>query len=220
MLQHVPAPIGRALSHVRAGQAALAVNRPAFADLPALIKVSSPEFGPDASLSARHTADGEGRSPSLSWRADMPAVSVVLIVEDADSPSRQPIVHAIAWKLPPAGSLDPSDLHRHGPIAVGTNTYGRLGWLPPDPPTGHGPHAYVFQLFALDQELHFPEPPGRTALIEAMQGHVVATGRLTGTYERPVSSGGWLPLLAGAGAIALTLAVMARQRSRTTGEHA
>ena len=59
------------------------------------------------------------------------------------------------------------------------------GWLPPDPPRGHGDHRYVFQLFALDAEVEIGgQTPGRGALVEAMAGHVLAAGMLTGTYSR------------------------------------
>jgi hypothetical protein len=58
-------------------------------------------------------------------------------------------------------------------------------YLPPDPPSGHGPHRYVFQIFALDTRLDFEKPPGRGALLEAMRGHVLAKGLHIGLYERP-----------------------------------
>jgi phosphatidylethanolamine-binding protein (PEBP) family uncharacterized protein len=57
-------------------------------------------------------------------------------------------------------------------------------WLPPDPPSGHGAHRYVFQLFALDRQLVFEHPPGRKAVVNAMRGHVLAKGVLVGAYER------------------------------------
>ena len=58
------------------------------------------------------------------------------------------------------------------------------GWLPPDPPSGHGPHDYVFQLFALDTPVRADAGVGRSALIDAMEGHVLSAAVLTGTYER------------------------------------
>ncbi len=68
---------------------------------------------------------------------------------------------------------------------MGRNSFLRRGWLPPDPPTGHGEHRYAFQLFALDRQAGDPgETPGRDALIEAMAGHVLAAGLLVGTYSR------------------------------------
>ncbi|WP_426000483.1 hypothetical protein [Caulobacter sp. DWR1-3-2b1] len=56
--------------------------------------------------------------------------------------------------------------------------------MPPDPPTGHGPHLYAFQIFAPDRRLDFDHPPGRKAVVEAVTGHVLAKGVLVGAYER------------------------------------
>ena len=67
---------------------------------------------------------------------------------------------------------------------LGRNSFQQTAWLPPDPPTGHGPHLYVFQVFALDRKLDFEHPPSRKALADAMRDHVVAKGVLIGTYER------------------------------------
>jgi phosphatidylethanolamine-binding protein (PEBP) family uncharacterized protein len=58
------------------------------------------------------------------------------------------------------------------------------GWLPPDPPTGHGPHNYAFQIFALDSIPALGGTPGRSALVDAIRDHILAAGVLTGTYAR------------------------------------
>lgn len=56
--------------------------------------------------------------------------------------------------------------------------------MPPDPPTGHGPHNYVFQLFALSEAPELGEKAGRSDLAHAIAGKVLATGVLIGSYER------------------------------------
>jgi phosphatidylethanolamine-binding protein (PEBP) family uncharacterized protein len=71
-----------------------------------------------------------------------------------------------------------------GAAAVVKNSFFKAEFLPPDPPSGHGPHRYAFQVFAIDQPLAFDDEPGRGALIEGMRGHVLAKGCLTGVYER------------------------------------
>ncbi|WP_426000481.1 hypothetical protein [Caulobacter sp. DWR1-3-2b1] len=50
----------------------------------------------------------------------------------------------------------------------------QTAYLPPDPPTGHGPHLYALQIFAFYRKLDFDHPPGRKAVVEAMIGHVLA----------------------------------------------
>jgi Raf kinase inhibitor-like YbhB/YbcL family protein len=117
------------------------------------------------------------------------AVGMVLVVEDPDAPSPEPLVHLVAWDLPPdLAELPEGELASPGhpglDEALGPNSYRRTGWLPPDPPSGHGPHLYVFQIFALDRKLDFDRPPRLKAVAQAMSGHVLAKGVLTGTYER------------------------------------
>lgn len=47
----------------------------------------------------------------------------------------------------------------------------------------------MFQLFALDTPLDLTGHPGRAALVEAIDGHVIAAGMLTGTYSRGEEAG-------------------------------
>ncbi len=70
------------------------------------------------------------------------------------------------------------------PHELGRNSFLKAEYLPPDPPTRHGPHRYAVQVFALDTPLSLAFEPGRGAVVAAMTGHVLATGLLIGTYER------------------------------------
>jgi phosphatidylethanolamine-binding protein (PEBP) family uncharacterized protein len=59
------------------------------------------------------------------------------------------------------------------------------GYVPPDPPPGHGVHRYAFELFALKETPEKPDLYGRGDLINWMRGKVLAKGYLVGLYERP-----------------------------------
>lgn len=191
MLEHVPAWLGKALGDVRAGMEKLAVARVVTdSGLPSL-DLSSPAFADGARLPERFTADGDGVSPPLTW--GMPPAGtahLALLVEDADAPAPQPLVHAVIWGMPAdAGRLAEGMVTADGAGTaerdVGRNSYLREGWLPPDPPTGHGLHRYAFQLFALGAGAGDPgETPGRAAVLDAMAGHVLAAGVVIGTYSR------------------------------------
>ena len=190
MLEHVPAWLGKALGDVRAGMDKLAITRVVDSGLPSL-DLSSPAFADGARLPDRFTADGEGVSPPLTWGLPPAGTAqLALLVEDADAPAPQPLVHAVIWGIPAdAGRLKEGAVTGDGAGTpdrdVGRNSYFREGWLPPDPPTGHGSHRYAFQLFALDAGVGDPgDTPGRTAVLEAMTGHVLAAGVLIGTYSR------------------------------------
>ncbi len=191
MLEHVPHWLGSLLKGVRAGHARLAVVDPDLGLTGVSIDLSSPAFADGARLPERFTADGAGVSPPLVW-GPVPegTSSLALIVEDPDAPSLTPLVHAVVWGLPigehrlaegaiagdGAGDADGRD--------VGRNSFFTQGWLPPDPPTGHGSHDYVFQLFALSEVPELEANPGRAAIVAAIRGRVLAAGVFTGTYSR------------------------------------
>jgi Raf kinase inhibitor-like YbhB/YbcL family protein len=194
MLEHVPAWLGKALKNVRAGHAKLAIaqlagdgmlGRGGFA-------LKSAAFADGEPLDPSFTADEEDAvAPPLEWTAPPPgAQELVLVVEDPDAPTPEPFVHWLVWGLPPQkGQL----LEGETPPRVGKNSFRNSEWLLPDPPTGHGAHDYVFQLFALDLPLALMPGAGRKELFAAMEGHVLAAAVLTGTYERNVDddAGDW-----------------------------
>ena len=189
MLEHIPAWLGKAMSGLRAGADKLAIVQ--LGQQFETLDLTSPAFAGGARLPERFTADGEGVSPPLTWGTPPEGTAhLVLIVEDADAPAPQPLVHAIMWGLPAdAGRLAEgaivADGAGDGTGDVGRNSYLREGWLPPDPPSGHGVHDYAFQLFAVGPGAGDPgDTPGRAAVVEAMTGHVLAAGLLIGTYSR------------------------------------
>lgn len=191
MLEHVPGWIGALLRNVRAGHAKLAIVNPDLQIGGVTIDLMSPAFADGARLPERFTADGPGLSPPLVWGAVPPGtVSLALLVEDPDAPALNPLVHAVVWGLPAdAGRLEEGAIRPDGAGEVdgrdvGRNSYAAEGWLPPDPPTGHGPHDYVFQLFALSYRPELDANPGRSGLLDAIRGHVLGAGLLVGTYSR------------------------------------
>ncbi len=207
MLEHVPSWLGALMRSVRAGHAKLAIVDPALGLGETTIDLSSPAFGAGARLPVRFTADGAGVSPPLVW-GEVPAgtSALALIVEDPDAPALNPLVHALVWNIPAdERRLAEGAIVRDGTGGadgrdVGRNSVLSEGWLPPDPPSGHGAHDYVFQLFALSAAPELAANPGRGAVVKAMTGRVLAAGMLVGTYSRgeqaPVGTG--LPALGGA----------------------
>ena len=187
MLEHLPHWLGQALSGVRAGHGKLAIARlMGTGGADNALRLTSCAFAPGGPLPVWATADGEGASPPLGWDAGPDGtIGFALIVEDPDAPTPEPLVHAIVWNLGPDDrALPRGAVAATGGADTGTNSYGRTGWLPPDPPTGHGPHDYVFQLFALSEPLTLDPDPGRGALLDALDDRVLAAGVLVGTYER------------------------------------
>ncbi|HZU82080.1 MAG TPA: YbhB/YbcL family Raf kinase inhibitor-like protein [Polyangiaceae bacterium] len=157
----------------------------------ATLRIGSPAFEPGGRIPVRYTADGAGVSPPLSWSAaPSEAKMLVLVVEDPDAPRADPYVHWVAYDMAPETTALPEGVPppgRPGGLArmrQGPNAGGSLGWTPPAPPPGHGTHHYHFELFALDDRLALPDDATRDELARAMEGHVLASGELVGTYAR------------------------------------
>lgn len=188
MLEHLPASVGHALRGVRPGVEKIVLHDSDIGPTMSL-SVLSRAFADGASLPMRYTADGDGLSPPIQWY-DVPAAtrSVAVVVEDADSPTPRPLVHAIVWNLPGEdGVLGEGVLNAMeaiGSVDLGRNSHLQHAYLPPDPPPGHGPHRYAFQVFALDCAPAHREAPGRSKLLDVLRGHVLASGLLIGIYER------------------------------------
>jgi Raf kinase inhibitor-like YbhB/YbcL family protein len=192
VLEKLPIELGHALQGQRAGMQNITYHRLLAARKAPRIGVRSPAFGNMERIPTRHTADGDGTSPQLEWFG-IPdgTASVVVMIEDADSPTPHPLVHAIAINLDPErrslaeGELMVSDDDLPTDVDLGLNSMLMRGWMPPDPPPGHGEHRYVFQFFALSQGADLPSGVGRHEVIEAIMKRALAAGCLIGTYERP-----------------------------------
>ena len=158
------------------------------------IRLVSSAFSDGEMVPLPYTGDGEDVSPPLEW-SNVPAEtqSLALICDDPDAPSPEPWVHWVIYDLPagltalPQG-IEPSELPNE-PVgaAQGQNSWNTgqtIGYRGPAPPAGHGVHHYHFRLYALDQKLQLPPAADRQTLQQAMEGHVLAVGQLTGTYQR------------------------------------
>ena len=89
-----------------------------------------------------------------------------------------------------AAGHDPRDRHRRrGALAQelskarqGKNDFDKSGYGGPCPPGGT--HHYVFRLYALDAALALGSDATRAEVLKAIAGHILAEGRLVGTYKR------------------------------------
>ena len=88
MLEKLPESVGEALRRQRAGLAHIVFYQLSNPFDLAPLMVRSSAFNTDTPIPGRYTADGSGLSPPLEW-SNVPedAHSVVIIVEDADSPT-------------------------------------------------------------------------------------------------------------------------------------
>jgi Raf kinase inhibitor-like YbhB/YbcL family protein len=155
------------------------------------LTLSSPDFASNSSIPSRFTCEGNDVSPALEW-SDPPAgtQSFALIVDDPDAPDpaapKVTWVHWLLYNLPAATRSLPHAVEEQGQLPSGTlaglNDWKRPRYGGPCPPIGR--HRYFFKLYALDLALPDLRQPTKARLEEAMQGHVLATTELVGTYQK------------------------------------
>src|SRR3954447_2532525 len=111
----------------------------------------------------RHTADGEGTSPPLSWtNVPVAAEELVVVCHDPDAPTTWGYTHWVLYGIRP----DIRGLPEGGgdQYTVGVNETGEPGYTGPAPPPGHGPHNYYFHVYALGRALDAPPGLDRATL--------------------------------------------------------
>lgn len=156
--------------------------------------LESPAFAPGGRIPRRHAYRGEGDnvSPPLVWHG-VPAAAreLALLCDDPDAPTPRPWVHWLVYRIPPDAAGLPeaparraAALDRPAGALQGKSSWDELGWGGPLPPRRHGTHRYVFRLCALDRTLELPAGATKEELLAAIEGHVLATAELVGTYSR------------------------------------
>ncbi len=150
------------------------------------ISIVSSAFQHDGAIPLRYTCDGDNVSPPLSW-GEVPGntKSLALICEDPDSPRK--FVHWLLYNIPPDVTVLQEGIPMgelvEGHAMQGRNDFGDIGYGGPCPPEG-STHHYHFTLYALDTMLDLDAGATKHELENAIGGHVLGHGRLTGTYRR------------------------------------
>ena len=154
------------------------------------LTLTSSAFGPNGAIPKKHTCEGDDVSPPLAWTGVPPAAkSLVLIVDDPDAPDpkapRTTWVHWVVYDVPPTQTGLPEDVGR-SPLPAGAreglNDWKRSGYGGPCPPVGR--HRYFHKLYAVDRTLDTLPTATKTAVEQAMQGHVIGQAELVGTYQK------------------------------------
>ncbi|WP_456381392.1 YbhB/YbcL family Raf kinase inhibitor-like protein [Hydrogenimonas sp.] len=132
------------------------------------LRLESTDLSPR--LSIRHVYDGygcggENLSPELSWSGEPKGTkSFAVTMYDPDAPREKGWWHWILFDIPkgvhrlPRGAGNPEKGLLPPGAKEGKNDFGTLGYGGACPPRGHGPHRYIFTLYALKKE-HLPLKP-------------------------------------------------------------
>jgi Raf kinase inhibitor-like YbhB/YbcL family protein len=159
------------------------------------LRLFSSAFGNGQPIPRKHTCDGAGNSPPLTFLSPPAAAkSLALTAKDPDMPTpdapERTLNHWVVWNATPSkpGSTVtfPEGNVSHG-AQQGDNDVGH-GWLALCPPPGSPPHHYNFTAYALDVRPALSGNATASDLDAAMEGHVLAQATLIGTYERALNT--------------------------------
>lgn len=181
---------GRDGETARAGDTAAAATTATTQEPAMSLTLTSTAFALGAEIPTRFTCEGEDVSPALSWSgAPAGTRSLALTVADPDAPDPKApklnYTHWVLYDIPADATGLPEGVASSG-LPAGTreghNDWKRTGYGGPCPPIGR--HRYFHRLYALDTLLGDLGAPTREQLERAMEGHVLATAELMGTYEK------------------------------------
>lgn len=191
------AVLGTLLRNKRPAERNYAWNQANLA-APDALELSSRDFTNRGTMPKPHwgkRVGGQNLSPHLTWsRPPAGTAELLVLIEDIDAPlGSNPAVHCLAvideTPLQTPHELAPGALDKKNPASGVTllrSVFSR-GYYGPEPLKGHGPHRYVFQVFALGQSLPNLDALRKTrprAVLTSIEVPVLARGRIIGVCER------------------------------------
>lgn len=135
---------------------------------------------PDAQVQAKGNT-----SPHLKWSgAPEGTKSYAITCYDPDAPTGSGFWHWTVANIP----ADVSEIPAGGPVPSGAvegrTDFGEPGFGGAAPPPGHGPHRYIFTVFAVDTERLDVTPDNSGAVFGFnLHFHTLAKASITATYE-------------------------------------
>ena len=135
---------------------------------------------PDAQVRAKGNS-----SPHLKWSgAPEGTKSFAITCYDPDAPTGSGFWHWTVANIP----ADVSEIPAGGPVPSGAvegrTDFGEPGFGGAAPPPGHGPHRYIFTVFAVDTERLEVTPDNSGAVFGFnLHFHTLARASITATYE-------------------------------------
>lgn len=154
---------------------------------PTKLKVTSTAITEGATVPKKYTGDGEDFSPPLAWSVGPAGTkSYAISCEDPDAPGGtwwHWIIFNISPKTQQLGENVPKVSVLAQGVGQGKSDFDKPGYNGPAPPPGKL-HHYEFKVVALDYVLTLSPQATKESYKKAIKGHVLAEGKLTGTYKR------------------------------------
>ena len=151
------------------------------------LPLSSTAFKDGDRIPARYTCEGQDISPPLAWgEPPQNTRSFALIADDPDATGglfTHWVMFNIKDNIRELGEGIPATERLKNGAIEGKSDFDMIGYGGPCPPPGKV-HRYRFTLYALANPLDLPRGASRQQLLDAMKGHILAQGQLTGLYQR------------------------------------
>lgn len=138
----------------------------------------------------KHTGFGEDVSPAFQLlNLASETVSIAIIMDDLDIPMIKAFNHWLIWNIPnsetipeniPYGSVVPLLGNAKQGVGYGHHCYRG----PKQPVFIRTMHRYIFRFYVLDCFLDLDSCAKKANLLEAMKGHIIQQGSITGNYKR------------------------------------
>ena len=151
------------------------------------MQVTSNAFEDGGIIPLKFTSHGENVQPDFNITgAPENAACFAIIFHDIDVALRGgtgDVTHWIAWNIPspkiPEGSLPAGSVQ-------GNNIRGQANFMGSGAPFADRFHHYVFEFYALSENLNLPAGSNLEKLMAALQGKVVAKAAYVGRYARAI----------------------------------
>lgn len=156
------------------------------------LSITSSAFKNAEPIPQKYTCDADATNPPLTI-SGIPegTVSLALLMQDLDVPkalkSDGTFDHWVIYSIPfTVGATTVEIPEAAQALPLGLNGSSQEGYLGPCPPPEYEPskHRYHFSVYALSTELSFLTPPRMEEVQAGMEGYILASAELVGTYDR------------------------------------
>jgi Raf kinase inhibitor-like YbhB/YbcL family protein len=167
----------------------------AQAAAPPAMRLTTTAFADGAQIPVRYTQAGEQVSPALAW-TNVPAGTVTLLLHMHDpdvarNRTTDDQLHWLVWNIPPTATGLPEGVPAGAERPDGSRQVSASGpsYRGPGAPAAGPLHHYTFEVYALDTRVDVPAGGDafetRTAVLKAIQGHVLGKAVYVGLFHRP-----------------------------------
>lgn len=175
------------------GDAAMLGTKIAALQGAAALQVTSGDFKSDGKLADKFSVLNDNISPSISWtRGPAGTQSYVVLTEGVSfEDGHSPVVHWVLYNIPAGTTALPQNVPTGPHLTTGglngaeqaKTGRGLIGYVGPRPGAVGRTVPYHFEVFALDTHLSLdPDTADRQAVVNAMKGHVLASGEIVVNY--------------------------------------